>query len=132
MVSKSKVTGWVGWVVFAGFIMVLVGIFQGIYGLLAIFNSTWFISTDQGLLFLDLSTWGWVHFILGLIVLLAGFAVLSGQTWGRAIGVILAALSALAALFSINIHPVWSIAVMVVDVLVIYALTVHGSEAKNL
>ncbi len=132
MAKKSKVTGWVGWVFFAGFIMILLGIFQGIYGLIALFNSNWFVVSSQGLLFLDLTMWGWVHLILGIVVFLAGFAVLYGQMWGRVIGIVIAVLSALAVLFSVNIHPIWSVIILVIDVLVIYALTVHGNEAKQL
>ncbi len=132
MASNNKVTGWVGWVFFAGFVMILLGIFQAIYGLVAIFNSNWFAVTGQGLLFVDLTAWGWVHLLVGIVVFLAGFGVLYGGLWGRLLGVLLAVASLFTALFSVNLHPIWSVIIMVVDVLVIYALTVHGDEAKKL
>ncbi len=130
MASKNNVTGWVGWVFFAGFMMTMLGTFQMIAGLTVLFNSKWLVTTESSLLLLNFSTWGWFYLLLGLTVLLAGFGVMKGSVWARVVGVLIALLSAAANLASVNIYPIWSIIIITVNVLVIFALTVHGDELK--
>lgn len=128
---NREVTGWVGWVYFAGFLMVIMGIFQAIAGLTALLNDSFYAVTRGGLLVFDYTTWGWVHLVLGMVVVMAGTAVVSGQTWGRVVGVFLATLSIIANFAFLKAYPVWSSIIIIVDVLIIYALTVHGDEAKQ-
>lgn len=126
--SNKEVTGWVGWVAFAGVMMMLLGSFQAIAGLVALFkNEVVYIGLENTWL-VDFTTWGWAHLILGIIIVFAGMAVLAGKTWGRVIGVLLASVSALANFAFIPVYPVWSVLMVIVDALVIYALLVHGSE----
>lgn len=112
--------------------MILSGVLQTIAGLTALLNSDWLLVTQQNLLVFNFTTWGWVHLLAGLIILVAGFSVMHGATWARAVGVVLATFSFIANMAYVNTYPIWSIVVMVVDVLVIYALTVHGSEVRDL
>jgi hypothetical protein len=130
MATKNNVTGWVGWIFFAGFMMTMLGTFQMIAGLTVLFNSDWLVTTESKLLLLDFSTWGWTYFLLGLTVLLAGFGVMKGSAWARVVGVLIALGSAAANLASVNIYPIWSVITIAVSVLVIFALTVHGDEVK--
>ena len=133
MASKdTQVTGWTGWVVFAGVMMVLQGIFHAVAGLTALFNSEWLVVTESQLLVFDFTTWGWIHLIAGILVLVAGFQVMQGSAWARVVGVFVAVVSALGALASVELYPFWSIVLITVDVLIIYALTVHGDEMKAL
>ncbi len=129
---NREVSGWVGWIFFAGFMMILQGFFQFIAGITAIFNSDWLVVTNGQLLVLDLTTWGWVYLVTGLIILIAGFSVMQGATWALAVGVIMALISAVAHMASLNIYPLWSMIIITVDVLIIYALTVHGGELEDL
>ena len=122
-------TGWSSWAMFAGLMMILVGIFQQIQGLVAIFNEEWYRVTDRGLVFaVDYTVWGWVHFLLGLAIATAGVAVFNGKTWARIVGCVLALISAVVNLTFIAAYPAWSIIVIAIDVLVIYALSMHGDE----
>lgn len=130
--NNNEVSGWVGWIFFAGFMMILGGFFQAIAGVTALFNDEWLVVTNDQLLVLDITQWGWVHLLLGLLVLFAGFSVMQGATWARTVGVIVAMLSAIAWLAAINIYPLWAVIIITVDVLIIYALTVHGGELKDL
>ena len=125
-------SGWVGWIFFAGVIMILGGTFQAIAGLVALFNSSYFLvpSTDL-VVSVNYTGWGWVHLIAGILVVLAGFGVLTGQTWARILGVVLAGISALLNLAFLAAYPVWSVIVIALDVIIIYALCVHGREMKN-
>lgn len=130
--NDSEVTGWVGWVFFAGFMMILTGALQAIWGITALFNSDWLVVSNEGLLLLDLTTWGWINLILGLVILFAGFSVMSGAAWARVVGVIVAVSSVIGNMLTIDVHPLWSIITITMGVFVIFALTVHGDEVKEL
>jgi hypothetical protein len=124
-------TGWVGWVIFAGIMMVMLGTFQAIEGLVAIFKDNYFVVPRSGLVVsVDYTTWGWVHLLLGILVALAGLGVMAGQMWARIIGIILALVSAVVNIAFLAANPVWSTILITIDILVIYALTVHGKETK--
>jgi hypothetical protein len=128
----AEPTGWVGLVVFGGIMMVLLGFFQGLQGLVAIFNDTYYLVTRDGLvLSFDYTVWGWIHLLFGIVALIAGFGVLAGMTWARVVGVIVAVLSALVNFVFFSAYPIWSTIIIVVDVLVIYALVAHGREVRD-
>ncbi|BAL87002.1 hypothetical protein AMIS_17820 [Actinoplanes missouriensis 431] len=129
--ARPQSTGWVGMVVFAGVMLLMLGGFQIVEGLVALFRDDFFVTTDAGLIIpMDFSAWGWTHLIIGAVTLGAGFGILYGQTWARVVGVIIAVLSALANLAFLPAYPIWSTIVIALDVLVIYALTVHGREVR--
>lgn len=122
---------WVGWVLFAGCMMVILGTFQVVAGLAALFNDGYYIVTSDNLLVsVDYTGWGWVHLIVGALVLAAGFGVLAGQTWARIVGIVLAGLSAIINLGFLAAFPVWSALMIALDVIVIYALSMHGREVQ--
>ncbi len=124
-------TGWVGWIVFAAVMMTLLGSFHVIQGLVALLKDEYFLVGDSGLVVsVDYTTWGWVHVIGGLIIAAAGLALFAGQMWARVVGVLVAMLSAVVNLAFLSAFPVWSALMILLDVLVIWALTVHGSELK--
>ncbi len=129
--KDNEVTGWVGWVFFAGFMMIMMGALKAIWGITALFNSDWLVVGDEGLLLLDLTTWGWIQLILGLVILFAGFSVMSGAAWARVVGIVVAVTSIIGNMATVDIHPIWSIMVIVMGVVVVYALTVHGDEVKE-
>jgi hypothetical protein len=128
----AKPTGWVGWVFFAGIIMAIIGTFQVMMGLVAIFDDGYYLVTDQGLMLsVNYTAWGWLHLILGAVVIAAGVGVMRGQTWARAVGITLAAINAIVNVAFLAAYPVWTVMVVSLDVIVIYALAVHGREAKT-
>jgi len=125
-------TGWTGWVVFAAFMMILVGSFQAIEGLVAIFDKGYYQVRESGLVIhVDYTVWGWVHLLLGVVLIAAGVGVLSGNVLARTAGVVLAGVSALLNVLFIAAYPFWSVIIVTVDVLVIYALIVHGRELRD-
>ena len=130
MEQRSEPTGWVGWISFAGFMLIIGGIFSATYGLIAILNDNWAVWGNRGTVYLDLTQWGWVHLIVGVIVILAGVGVMSGNILARTIAVLVAGLSMVLNFVALPIYPVWSILMITVDVLVIWALIVHGRELK--
>lgn len=118
----------VGWTMFAAFMMVLIGGFHVFAGLVGLINDTFYAVTPKYVLQFDATTWGWIHTIGGIIILLAGFALFSGAVWARTVGVIVALLSALASFAWLPWYPIWGIAILVIDVSVIWALTAHGRD----
>jgi hypothetical protein len=119
-------------IIFGGIMMLMMGAFQIIEGLVALFNDEYYFVTRNGLIVsLDYTAWGWTHLIIGLIAVGAGIGVLLGQMWARVVGIIIAVVSALANIAFLSAYPVWSTIVIATDVLVIYALTVHGREVKS-
>jgi hypothetical protein len=122
------VSGWaVGGITFAATMMVVIGLFQSIAGLAAIVDDDFFVITQNYTFDLDTSAWGWIHLILGIVILLAGFALFAGRPWAGIVAVTLAVLSAVANFFFIPYYPFWSLLVIALDVWVIWALTRPGA-----
>jgi len=110
----------------------MMGVFQAIEGLVALFDDGFYAVASNGLVVnVDYNTWGWIHLVIGLIGVLVGIGLLAGNMAGRVAGVAIAFLSALVNLAFVAASPVWSVIVIALDVLVIYAIIVHGSELKR-
>jgi hypothetical protein len=122
---------WVGWILFAGVMMIVLGLFHAFQGFIALFDDEYYVVGKSGLtIHLDYTVWGWTHLILSLVVLVGGVALLNGRLWGRIVGVVLAVLSILVNVAFLAAYPIWSTIMIAVDILVIWALTVHGHEMK--
>lgn len=124
-------TGWVGWIMFAATMMLMLGTFHAISGLVALFRDDYYLVSKNGLVVhADYTAWGWTYLIGGIILIATGAALLAGQTWARIVGVGIALLSAVLNLAFFAAYPWWSAIMITVDILVIWALTVHGGEMK--
>ena len=127
--SQNEPSGWaIGWALFAAVMLITVGCFQVIAGIAAIAEDELLVKGADYVLQLDVTTWGWVHLLLGAILILSGLGVMSGNVVARSVGVFVAALSMVANFAFIPWYPVWSIAVIAVDIAVIWALTAHGRD----
>ena len=127
-VSESAAGGYV----FAGVILIIVGCFQAIAGLAALFDDEFYAVTPNYILEFDTTTWGWIHLLLGLLVAFAGYALFAAKTWARVVAVTLAVLSAIANFIFIPYYPFWAILIIALDIWVIWALTRHVSSADEL
>ena len=126
-------TAWAGWVVFAGVMLIMLGTFQIIQGLVALFDDGFYLVNSNGLVVdVDYNTWGWVHTGIGVISVLAGMGLLAGNMAARIVGVVIAFLSAIVNLAFLSAYPVWSTIMITLDVIVIYAIIVHGRELKKM
>jgi hypothetical protein len=123
-------TGWVGWSFFAAVVLILVGAMNIITGFIALFDDNYLINTAGGMFVFDPTGWGFTILIIGALLVLAGFSILKGSLYGRIIGVLAAGLSAIAQISTIRPYPIWSMIIIFINVMVIYALTVHGDELK--
>lgn len=112
-----------GWVIFAGAVMAVIGAFGVIEGLAALFAPTYFITVGGSVLVVNLSAWGWVHLVLGVLALVTGFALLGGApNWARGVGIGLVALNMLVQFAWLPAFPIWAIIVIALDVVIIGAL----------
>lgn len=118
----------VGVTVFAATLMILGGTMQALQGLVALANDTFFVLGEEYVFKFDVTTWGWVHLILGLIVAFAGAALLQGATWARVVTVMVASVSILVNFLWMPYYPIWSLTLMAFAVFVIWAVTAHGRD----
>ncbi|MFF1876932.1 hypothetical protein [Leifsonia sp. NPDC058230] len=129
MSTVKQSTGWVGWIGFAAIILILNGAINIVQAVVALIGSnTYYVATRGGLFLFDITGWGWWNIIIGVLLVLTGIALFRGATWSRVVAIILVCLSALGQLFLVPAQPWWSIIVIGIDILVIYAITAHGRE----
>jgi hypothetical protein len=120
-----------GWVVFSAMILVMAGIFGVINGITALVVNEVYVVTEDEILAFDFTVWGIIHLAIGILAVLAGFSVLSGEEWARFAGVVMAMASAIAHIAYIFAFPLWSVVVIGIDVFVLYGLLVAWEQAKE-
>ncbi|WP_431220848.1 DUF7144 family membrane protein [Leifsonia xyli] len=131
--SEVRATGWVGWVFFASILLFIGAAIDLFYGIMAIIgpNTAYFVGPNGGTASFNVAGWGWWSLIIGVLLLLAGLFLLRGALWARIFAAVIAAVSAVSHVMSLPAQPWWSIVVIALDVLVIYAVTVHGRELRR-
>jgi hypothetical protein len=127
-VARGRSATAVGFTYFAAIMMMLSGGFEILQGLSAIIRKHLYVVNSDYIYKINVTGWGWIHLILGVIVLLAGIALLGGSLWARIVGIVLAALIALANFLWLPYYPVWAIVLISLNVVVIWALAAHGRE----
>src|SRR5918994_5375399 len=129
--SERQPSYWAaGWATFAGLMLIMLGIFHAISGLAEVIDPDAYVVgvSDDYVFKFSSDAWGWIHLIGGIIVFFAGFAVFRGAVWGRTVGVIIAILSAVTAFAWLPYAPISGIAIIAIDIAVIWALTAHGRD----
>jgi hypothetical protein len=130
--SDREPSAWTGLAAWAGILMIMMGAYQAIVGFVALFDDGYYAVRPDGLVVnVDYTTWGWVHLLLGLLALAAGSGVLSGQTWARAVGIVIAGVAAVVNFAFIAAFPFWATILITMDILIIYALATHGRELRH-
>jgi hypothetical protein len=129
---RNTETGWAAWIVFAGWMLILEGCFHLLHGWVALFHDEIYQVRETGLVIItSFTAWGWVHLIGGAIAIVAGVALQRGRLWARTVAVVVAFLSALVNMAFVPAYPVWSAIMIALDVVIIWAVTVHGSVMKE-
>jgi hypothetical protein len=129
--SHREPTGWVGWIFFAAYLMIIAGILNAIQGFVAIVNDEWVVFGNRADVYLDLTQWGWVHLIVGIVVVLAGIGLFSGNVLARLIAALLAGVAIIVNFLWIPVYPVWALSIIAMSVFVIWALIAHGGELRE-
>ena len=130
--TESSYSSWaVGWAGFAGVMLIMIGVFDVIQGLVALFNDEFFVVTQKWVFEFDITAWGWIQLILGVILILSGGGIFSGNVAARTVGVIIAGVAAIVNFAWLPYYPVWSIIVIAICVAIIWALTAHGRDIAS-
>jgi len=129
MNSKSM-AGWIG---FAGIVMLVIGAIDFMQGLIALFEDEYFVVTQSGYLVVDLTAWGWIMLIWGVLLVLAGLGLLAGQAWARWFAIVVVSVNFITQLGFLgnSQYPLWSLTVIALNIIVLYALTARWSESTD-
>ena len=124
---------WAGWVWFAGLLMIVIGFLDFFQGLIAIVRDNYYVLTPSQIVVFNLTTWGWITLIWGIIVALAGFSLLAGRSWARWFTIIVAVVNFFIQLGFVGSsqYPLWALLVLTLNILVLYALIVRWSDVKE-
>jgi hypothetical protein len=120
-----------GFIYFAAFMMIMTGTFQALQGLAAIFEDSFFVVAPNYLYEIDVTAWGWVHLIWGIVVAVAGGYLFTGKLWARIIAIVVAGLSAIVNFTYIPYYPVWSLLIIALNVIVIWAVATRGGQPAD-
>jgi hypothetical protein len=127
--EARSTSGWaIGFTYFAALMMLMIGTFHAIAGFAGILENEFFVVSSDYAFEFDVSAWGWIHLIVGVIVIAAAIGLFTGSVLARTVGVTMAVISAIANFGFIPYYPVWSIVIIALDVAVIWALTAHGRD----
>ena len=126
--NSRSMAGWIG---FAGILLLVVGAIDFMQGLIALFEDEYYVVTQSGFLAGDLTAWGWIMMIWGVLLVLGGLGLLSAQGWARWFAIVVVCLNFIAQLgFLGNSQtPIWSLTVVALNIIVLYALTARWSES---
>lgn len=129
---RRHVTGWVGWIAFAGLLLLVAGVLNVISGVAALVSDDVYVEGPRVTLVLDTTAWGWVHVLLGCALVVTALALLAGRTWARVVVSALVVLNVVSQTLLLPAYPVYSLLVIALDVVVLWAVVVHGDEVAAL
>jgi hypothetical protein len=119
-----------GWIAFAGVMMFILGSLDAFWGLAGILNDEIVVVGGRGSLIFDITTWGWIHLILGSIVALSGIGLLTGNTAARVVGIAFVAINAIAQIVWFPAAPLWAFLMIILDTVILYQLTMNWSAEE--
>jgi hypothetical protein len=130
--TRAESSGWAeGLTAFAGLMMILIGGFGFFEGLAAVIKDQYYVIGPNYAYNIDVTAYGWIHMIWGVIVVATGFAVMAGRTWGRVVGIGLLIINAVIQFFYIPYYPIWAVLIIALIVACIWALTVSGTSSEQ-
>jgi hypothetical protein len=129
--DRPQVSGWaIGGITFAASILILIGVFEILNGLAAIIDDQFYVVTRNYAFDVDVTAWGWIHLLLGIVMVLVGFGLFAGRAWAAIVALMLVMLSAVLNFFMIPYYPWWSLLVIALDIWVIWAITRPGAVTR--
>ena len=129
MASRS----WTGWIVFAAMLMVIIGMLDFFQGLIAIIRDDYYVLTQEQIIVFDLTAWGWIMLIWGVVLMFAGSALFAGRSWARWFTIIVGSLNVIIQLGFVGSsqYTLWALTVLALNVLVLYALIVRWENVEE-
>ena len=130
-VDDDPTSGWVGWIVFAAIFMIITGAMNAIQGLAALFrDEAYWVTLGGAVVTFNITTWGWIQLISGVLLVLIGVWLMKGSTFARIVGIVLVSINLVAQFSWATLYPFWALIAIFIDIFIIYALVVHGRELK--
>ncbi|MFG1625523.1 hypothetical protein [Kribbella sp. NPDC049227] len=120
-----------GFVVFAGALLMVEGLINVVHGLTALLSDERLGMHQERLVIVNVTAWGWVVLISGLLLIPIGGALLTGAPWSRIAGIVVVSLHAVTQIAWLSAYPVWAVLMLALDVIVLYALTARWSEVQD-
>ena len=132
MAAVKQRSAWAGWVGFAGWLMLIVGLIDFFEGLIAVIRGQYYVLTSQQIVVFDVKTWGWITLLWGIVLVLAGYSLLARATWARWFAIVIASLGLIEQLgfLGSSTSPLWALTVVALTIVVLYALIVRWDEAS--
>ncbi len=129
MASRS----WTGWIVFAAMLMVIIGMLDFFQGLIAVIRDDYYVLTQEQIIVFDLTAWGWIMLIWGVVLMFAGSALFAGRSWARWFTIIVGSLNVIIQLGFVGSsqYTLWALTVLALNVLVLYALMVRWENVEE-
>jgi hypothetical protein len=129
MSTKSSMAGWIG---FAAIVMLILAGIDVMQGLIALFNDNYYVVSPSGFLVVDLTAWGWALLVYGVILAFVGLGLMAGKGWARWLAIIFVSVNVFAQLGFLgnSQYPIWSLTVLALNIIVLYALTARWSESR--
>ena len=118
----------VGTTITAAIILIIGGVCHAMEGVVGLATNEFYVTTQRWIFQFDVTTWGWIHILVGAIAVLAGIGLFSGAVWARTVAVAIAAVSILVNFAWLPYYPVWAVLIIAFDMFVIWALTAHGRD----
>jgi len=124
---------WGGWIAFAGWLMIIIGLLDFFQGLIAIIRKEYYALTSSGVIVFDVRTWGWITLLWAVIIGLTGLGLLNGSSWARWTAIVLISINFLSQLGFAGsaAYPLWALTVQILNLVVLYALTVHWNGTRE-
>jgi hypothetical protein len=129
----ARSSTWSGWIAFAGWLMVIIGVLDFFEGMIAVIRGQYFVLTANQIIVFNVRTWGWITLIWGVVVVLAGLGLLSGAGWARWFTIVVASVSILGQLGFVGSaqYPLWALTVLVLSFVVLYALIARWGDRPS-
>ena len=131
--TAAKTRNWGGWIAFAGWMMILIGVLDAFEGLIAVIRGQYYVLTANQIIVFDVRTWGWVTLAWGIVVAYAGFSLAMGSSWARWFAIVVGSINFIVQLGFVGSsqYPLWAITVLALTVIVLYALIVHWNDLND-
>ena len=133
MATRAGSSRWAGWIGFAGLLMIVIGTLDAFEGLIAVIRDKYYVLTPNQIIIFDMTTWGWLTLLWGILILFAGLGLIGGAGWARWFSIVVVVISILEQLAFVGsaAYPLWSLAVLTLSVIILYALTVRWGDRET-
>jgi hypothetical protein len=129
----ARSSTWSGWIAFAGWLLIIIGTLDFFQGLIAVIRDKYYVLTPDQIIVFDLTTWGWITLIWGIVLGLAGLGLLSGAGWARWFAIIAGSLNFIIQLGFVGSsrYTLWALTALALNIVVLYGLIVHWNDARD-